>query len=272
VVKKPVITLTTDFGLKDPFAGLMKGVIYGINPDVQVIDITHGISRHDTSQAAEVIRMSYRYFPPFSAHVVVVDPGVGGSRRPIMVIVKSHCFIGPDNGVFSRIYEKIEPDFLRVLHLTAEHYFRKREGPTFDGRDIYAPVAAWYSRGIESDRFGDEIADYVRIPGSPLTIEGGKVMKGAVVTVDHFGNAITNIDRERLEEGLPGISERGMKVTYRGMPVPVARFYEDTTGSAGKLSSIMNSFGLLELFVTRGSAAKEFGITVGEEVTVSQDE
>jgi S-adenosylmethionine hydrolase len=271
MVKKPIITLTTDFGLKDPFVGLMKGVIYGINPDVHVVDITHGISRHDISEAAEVISMSYRYFPSPSAHVVVVDPGVGGKRRPIMVISGGNYFIGPDNGVFSRIYED-KSGFLKVLHLTAELYHRKREGPTFDGRDIYAPVAAWFAKDFESDRFGDEITDYVRIPGSRLTIEDGRVIKGVVVTIDHFGNAITNIGRERLEEVLADISERGLKIIYRGMPVPLARYYEESTGSAGRLSAIMNSFSLLELFVSRGNAAQEFGITVGDEVTVTRDQ
>ncbi len=129
--EKRLITLTTDFGLKDPFAGLMKGVILGINPDTHVIDLTHNIERHNIFEASQTILMSYKYFPRASIHVVVVDPGVGGNRRPILVVTEDHYFIGPDNGVFTSIFDSCQSNFFRVYHINEPHYFLPMSGSTF---------------------------------------------------------------------------------------------------------------------------------------------
>ena len=123
MLEKPIITLTTDFGLKDSFVGMMKGVILGINPQTSIIDITHNIERHNINEASQVIAMSYTYFPPTSIHIAVVDPGVGGNRRPILVVTENHYFIGPDNGIFTSIFEKENNNFFKVIDVTASHYF-----------------------------------------------------------------------------------------------------------------------------------------------------
>ncbi len=267
-MKRPVITLTTDFGLKDPFVGLMKGVIFGINPDALIVDITHNVSRHNIFEASQVISMSYGYFPPSSIHVVVVDPGVGGSRRPIMVISNNHYFIGPDNGVFLHAFEEADTEDLKVIHLTASHHFMQMSGSTFHGRDIFAPVAAWLSKGIKPNMFGDEIIDYVKIPSLRATLENDNLIKGAVVYIDNFGNAITNIRKEKVEEIKSGTSDRKLKVVYKEMRLPMADYYEDSSTSGDQLLSIINSFGLVELYSFKDSAAKKFNISIGDEVSV----
>jgi len=267
-LKSPIITLTTDFGLKDPFVGLMKGVILGINPEALIVDISHNVSRHNIFEASQLISMSYGYFPPSSIHVAVVDPGVGGNRKPIMVISKGHYFIGPDNGVFAPVFDDAGEGDLKVIHLTATHHFLQMSGSTFHGRDIFAPVSAWLSKGIEINRFGDEITDYVKIPTLRATIENGSMIKGAVVYIDNFGNAITNIRKEKIEEIKAGTSDGELRVVYKDMRLPMADFYEDSPASGDKLSSIINSFGLVELYSFKDSAAKKFNISTGDEVSV----
>ena len=163
MLERPIITLTTDYGLKDSFAGMIKGVIIGINPQAKIIDITHKIERHNIYEAAQVIGMSYKYFPPTTIHMAIVDPEVGGSRRPILVITENHYFIGPDNGIFTPVFEKENNNFFKVLHLTSSHYFLPITGNTLHGRDIFAPVAAWLSKGMDSRKFGEQIFDYVKI-------------------------------------------------------------------------------------------------------------
>lgn len=265
MLKAPIITLTTDFGLKDPFAGLMKGVILGINPDARIVDITHNIQRHNIYEASRVIAMSYKYFPPGSIHIAVVDPGVGGSRRPILVIAEDRFFIGPDNGVFTSIYEESQPEHLKVIHISASDYFLPMSGSTFHGRDIFAPVAAWLSRGTEPGKFGKEIEDHIKlnIPG-PLV--SNKTIKGRIVSVDNFGNCISNIGRDDMEELASLTSRDKIEIIYRKKQLPLADHYaEYETG----LSAIINSFGQLELFVYKGSAAENYNIKTGDSVTVT---
>ena len=151
----PIITLTTDFGLRDSFVASMKGVILGINPDVHLVDISHDIAPHDLEEAAFTVDASYRYFPKGTVHVVVVDPGVGSGRRPILVATDRYSFIGPDNGVFSLVFQQAER--LKVHQITAERYFLPNPGPTFHGRDIFAPAAAWLTKGVSPGDFGAEL-------------------------------------------------------------------------------------------------------------------
>ena len=267
-MKRPIITLTTDFGLKDPFVGLIKGVIFGINPDALIVDITHNVSRHNIFEASQVISMSYGYFPLSSIHVVVVDPGVGGSRRPIMVISKGHYFIGPDNGVFTPVFDAADEGELKVIHLTASHHFMQMSGSTFHGRDIFAPVAAWFSKGVKSSMFGDEITDYVTIPTFKATIEAGKLIKGMIIYIDNYGNAITNIRKENLEDMKAGSSDGELSVVYKEMRLPMVDYYEGSPASGDKLSSVINSFGLVELYIFKDSAVNKFNISLGDEVSV----
>jgi S-adenosylmethionine hydrolase len=259
-----IITLTTDFGYKDPFIGIMKGVILNINPVVQIVDITHGISPQNVIEAALSIEMSFTAFPHKTIHVIVVDPGVGSSRRPILVVTDYHYFVGPDNGVFSQIFNLTER--LTVIHITSEHYFMPQRSSTFHGRDIFAPVAAWLSRGINVSNFGDTITDYVTIP-VPLPVMPAKnTIEGNVIYIDHFGNAITNIKAQKIEDLFGSNIEGRLKVTVKGKEAPLKNYYSQAEDDG--IYSLINSFGYLELFVRNGNASSNFGTAVGEKVNV----
>ena len=156
-----VITLTSDFGLADHFVGVMRGVILRINPEARLVDISHEVDSYDILDGAFTLAQSYRFFPPGTIHLVVVDPGVGSARRPILVTAPSAQFVAPDNGVLSMIYER-EPD-AQVRHITRERYFLRPVSNTFHGRDIFAPVAGWLSKGVEPGEFGKVVTDYVRL-------------------------------------------------------------------------------------------------------------
>ncbi len=268
MLKRPIITLTTDFGLKDPFVGLMKGVMLSINPNAQIIDITHSISRHNIFEASQIVSMSYRYFPPTTIHVAVVDPEVGGARRPLLVVTDDYYFVGPDNGIFTPIFEEPQSNFFKVIHISSSHYFIPAKGPTFHGRDIFAPVAAWLSRGIESSKFGEKITDYVTIPVPKPTKENSNTIAGEVVSFDNFGNAVTNITKENLTKLTAIVSKDKLKVIYKDKQIPMVDYYADPDASGQSLSAIINSFGYLELFVYKESAAEKFDIKTGNSVSV----
>ncbi len=264
--QKRLITLTTDFGLKDPFAGLMKGVIFGVNPDAHVIDLTHNIQRHNIFEATQTILMSYKYFPSSSIHVVVVDPGVGGGRRPLLVAAGDHYFIGPDNGVFTSIYETCQSSFFRVYHITASHYFLPMSGSTFHGRDIFAPVSAWLSNGVEANKFGDEIDDFTRISiAKPVIAEN--TLRGEIVSFDIFGNAISNISSETLQILTPEKSRNNLKITFNSKLLPLVNYYAENEDD--NMAAIINSFGHIELFSYKNDACTKFDIKIGDSVIIS---
>ncbi len=186
-----IITLTTDFGLNDHFVGAMKGVMLQTAPDAQIVDISHAVQPFDILDGALTISQAYSYFPSGTVHVVIVDPGVGTARRPIILTGDRHLFVAPDNGVLSLIYDREERTSVR--HVTAEHYFLQPRSNTFHGRDIFAPVAASLARGVEANRFGDEITDYVRFAAPRPKPVDERTLRGIVLKVDRFGNLITNI-------------------------------------------------------------------------------
>lgn len=259
-----VVTLITDFGFRDPFAGIMKGVILNINPSAHIIDITNGISPHNILEAAIVIEMSFDSFPVGSIHIVVVDPGVGSVRRPILVAAGSHFFIGPDNGVFSQIYKLHE--IKKVIHMTDEHYFMPGRSSTFHGRDIFAPAAAWLSRGTEISNFGNSITDYVTIE-VPAPVKSSKnVLEGEIITVDSFGNAATNIKTSHLIDLYRGDYFDNLQVLFKGNKAPFRHYYSEAENKG--LYSLINSFGHLELFAYKTNASAEFGICPGDKVKV----
>lgn len=268
MLAKPIITLTTDFGLKDPFVGLVKGVILNINPEAQIIDITHNISRHNIFEASQIISMSCRYFPPTTIHVVVVDPSVGGERRPLLVITEDYYFIGPDNGLFTPVYEEFQSSFFKVMHLTASHYFLPMNGSTFHGRDVFAPAAAWLSKGLDVFKFGEEITDYVTIPSTRAKIKGG-IIKGNVISIDIFGNAITNITTGNMAKLNPDIAKSRYRVKYKSAELPLVNYYADPKASKEGLSAVINSFGHLELFVYKENAASKYNVNIGDSVEVA---
>ncbi|MFY9912437.1 MAG: SAM-dependent chlorinase/fluorinase, partial [Candidatus Sulfotelmatobacter sp.] len=188
---RPVITLTTDFGTNDHFVGAMKGVILNIAPNAQIIDICHSVQPFDVLDGALTISQAYSYFPTRTVHVVVVDPGVGTARRPIIASSDKYHFVAPDNGVLSLVYAREER--MHVRHVTSEHYFLQPVSNTFHARDIFSPVAAYLVKEVESQKFGDEVEDYVRFNApKPKAVDQNR-LRGVVLKVDRFGNLITNI-------------------------------------------------------------------------------
>jgi S-adenosylmethionine hydrolase len=260
-----VITLTTDFGYRDPFAGIMKGVILSINPFVHIIDITHDIGPQNILEAALAIEMSFNSFPHKTIHVVVVDPGVGSSRRHIIVTTGKYFFVGPDNGVFSLIYQSPREN-LAVVHITSEHYFLSQKSSTFHGRDIYAPVAAWLSRDIDVSKFGEVITDYVKIPLPVPTLQAQNILEGEVVYIDSFGNAITNIKTHHMNNLYGSNLVDHPAVLFKGNAVPFKHYYSEAEATG--LYSLINAFGSLELFVYKGNASSDFAIRIGDKVSV----
>ena len=259
-----VITLTTDFGYRDPFVGIMKGVILNINPLVHIVDITHDISPQNILEAALAIEMSFDSFPRRTIHVVIVDPGVGSTRRPILVATGRYYFIGPDNGVFSQIYKLNEPK--TVIHITAERYFMPRRSSTFHGRDIFAPVAAWLSRYIKESNFGNSITDYVTIAVPAPTFASKTVLEGEIISIDRFGNGITNIKNQHISDLYGRNYVENPEVLFKGSKMPFKHNYSEAEGTG--LNSLINSFGYLELFVYKGNASADFDVHIGEKARV----
>ncbi|MCK5236503.1 MAG: SAM-dependent chlorinase/fluorinase [Deltaproteobacteria bacterium] len=192
-----IITLTSDFGLRDPWVGAMKGVILSIVHGARMVDITHEIAPGAILDASFVIGEVFDTYPEGTVHLVVVDPGVGTERRGIVIEAAGRIFIGPDNGVFSSIINL--PEFSQAIHLTNEKFFRHPVSTTFHGRDVFAPVAAHIINGIALSELGEPIDDPVTIEKAKTVTEDG-VIKGEVVYVDRFGNLITNISRKELAE------------------------------------------------------------------------
>ncbi|MEW5744047.1 MAG: SAM-dependent chlorinase/fluorinase [Nitrospirota bacterium] len=253
-----IITLTTDFGLKDPFVGEMKGAVLTIHRPAILVDITHEITSHDIREGAFVIGSSYRYFPSGTIHVAVVDPGVGSERRPIIVEADGHCFVGPDNGIFS-FPLSLFPD-ARVFHSTEERYMLAQESPTFQGRDIFAPVAAWLAKGTKVEELGPRIND-PEVFSLPLPRIEGETVTGEVISIDKFGNAITTITKNDLSS----FGDR-YSAALNGTPVSPLKYYGEARDR--NLHCLINSSGYLELFVALGSAAALFSIKRGDRVVV----
>ena len=256
-----LITLTTDFGYTDPFVGIMKGVIYGINPQAQVVDLSHGIPAQNIMAAALVLRQSVRYFPRGTIHVAVVDPGVGSTRRPLLIEFEESYFIGPDNGVLSLVMEEKTPG--RIIHLSNPAYQLQPTSATFHGRDIFAPAAAYLSRGVAPEAFGETIKDFARLTW-PGVMKTGTTIKGEIVYIDGFGNLFTSISADDLKE----VRERKLRITLRdlsilGLAANYAAVEQD------KYLALINSWGLLEIAVYKGSAQQCSGAIIGDKVEVT---
>lgn len=253
-----IITLTTDFGYKDPFVGEMKGVILSINPFITLVDITHGIEPYNIEEGAFVIGSSYKYFPSGTIYIAVVDPGVGSERRPIIIEADGCYFVGPDNGIFS--YVLSFSSNVKVIHITEERYMFSKDSPTFQGRDIFAPVAAWLSKGIALEAFGCTIDDFKMFEIQLPEIEGD-IISGEVIYIDRFGNAITNIRKTDLQK----FGEQ-FCVEVKGRVIQPVKNYSQAAGRG--LYCLVNSSSHLEIFVNMGSASHLFDINKHEKVTV----
>src|SRR5436190_3126827 len=255
---EPLVTLTTDFGLADHFAGVMRGVILGICPAARIVDITHECAAFDTADAAFTIAQAYPYFPPRTAHVVVVDPGVGTSRRPILIEAAGQFFVGPDNGVFSFV---LSQETCSVRAITNSKYFLEPVSQTFHGRDIFASVAAHLVKGVAPARIGGPVEDFLR----PRSIKPDRTARrgwtGTILKVDRFGNIITNFlaaDFTRVLEG-PFEMSVGLREVTR-----LAHNYEQF--GIGELFTIVGSSGYFEISAGQASAAKILGVVAGAPV------
>jgi S-adenosyl-L-methionine hydrolase (adenosine-forming) len=262
-----IITLTTDFGLADHFVGVVKGVILSIHSDVELVDISHEVGSYDITEGALTLLQSYHYFPPGTIHLVVVDPGVGTARRPILATTPRHHFVAPDNGVLSAVFER--ENALEVRHLTTDHYWLKPVSHTFHGRDIFAPVAAWLSKGVEPSNFGDLITDHIRIvlPKPARRPEAGHLrVEGAVLRIDKFGNLITNLTREDVPELFAEIPPP-FRMVINGHEVTTLRrsFAE---GESSEVFAVLGSSGFIEIGTNRCSAARVLGAGRGVPVSV----
>jgi hypothetical protein len=257
----PIITLTTDFGTSDHLVGTMKGVILNINPAVRIVDINHSVVPYDLLDGALSIASAYSFFPARTVHVVVVDPGVGTDRRPILVSAGNQYFIAPDNGILSMIYER---ESCTVRHITAEHYFLNPISPTFHGRDIFAPSAAFLSKTYQTDAFGEVVTDFVRFT-MPKAKADGPAIKGVVLRVDAFGNLMTNLTAENIPAG----SLQGGPIHLSVSGKPIGQFARTfAAGNPGEPIAIIGSTGYVEIAVNRGNAARTLGVGRGAEVTL----
>lgn len=265
MARTSIITLTTDFGLNDHFVGAMKGVILELAPDAQIIDINHSVQAFDVLDGALTISQAYSYYPSGTVHMVIVDPGVGTARRPILLTGDRHQFVAPDNGVLSLVYDREER--ISVRHITSEHYFLQPRSNTFHARDIFSPVAAYLAKGVDPDRFGDEITDYVRFNAPRPKPVDERTLRGVVLKVDRFGNLITNI----TPQDLPALFEANtpaFNVTV-GTKSQINRMYTSyADGTPGEVFGILGSMGYLELAANRGSAFQLLGAGKGSEVNV----
>lgn len=253
-----LITLTTDFGQSDHFAGAMKGAILSIAPRARIVDITHEIAPYDLNEAAFVIAQAWKYFPKRTIHVVVVDPGVGSERRPILAEAAGHFFITPDNGVLSMIYDAA-PHKVRVI--SNPKLARKQVSRTFHGRDIFAPAAAHLARGVPAAQFGKIIHDYIRSFLVKPTRLSRRDWCGIVLKVDRFGNLITNLHIDDFPDvkTQPIELRAGLERIHR-----LALTYSEA--AIGELFAIVGSSGYIEVAANQASASKILGCEAGSPV------
>lgn len=256
----PIITLLTDFGLRDAYVGAMKGVILTIAPGTTLVDLSHDIPPQDVTAAAFVLSSAWHFFPQGTIHLAVVDPGVGTSRRPLAVSAQGHYFIAPDNGLLSLVLREEVP--FQAVALTNPRYWRiPSPSFTFHGRDVFAPAAAHVARGVPLSALGEPLTDIVRLSWPlPTRLPGGG-LRGEIVYIDHFGNAVTNLPGALVEPYHEGwfcagpFRLRGLSATYadvqRGAPL-----------------ALIGSHGFLEFAIREGSAAQEGRLQVGTKVEV----
>jgi S-adenosylmethionine hydrolase len=260
---RPIITLTTDFGSSDHFVGAMKGVILDIVPEAQIVDICHSVQAFDVLDGALTISQAYSYFPTRTVHVVVVDPGVGTARRPILASSDKYHFVAPDNGVLSMIYAREAR--MHVRHITSQHYFLQPVSNTFHARDIFSPVAAYLAREVDSLKFGDEVEDYVRFSApKPKAVDENR-LRAVVLKVDRFGNLVTNITPQDAPMLFAGGKAFKIVVGSREITEIRSAYAE---GAPGEVIGVLGSMGFLEIAANRGAAAQLTGAGKGSDVTV----
>ena len=289
----PLITLTTDFGLDDPFVGIMKGVILNIEPDARIIDITHNIEPQNILQAARVLNATYPWYPRETIHIVVVDPDVGGpessknsiakkktshsnksvlslitegrgpvGKRPILIQSQFQTFIGPDNGVLTPALGSKS----KVYELNNQKYFLKNISNTFHGRDLFAPVGAWIANGIPPSKMGPRLLKPTQL-NMPEATQKNEWIEGEIIYIDHFGNATTNISLELIEKTYSSTDTIEISAGKEKINGLVTGYYQVSLGQPG---AILNSWNQLEIFCRENSAEKELKLKLGQPVTLKK--
>jgi S-adenosylmethionine hydrolase len=271
LVRRPVITLTTDFGLKDHYVAAVKASVLNVNPDAAIVDISHAIQPQDVEQAAFLLACSYAYFPRGSIHVVVVDPGVGTQRHGLALETEDYVFVGPDNGVLSaalpdsvretsddrRPLPVALPKSLQARWITNSRYHRLPVSPTFHARDIFGPVAGHLSLNVAISEFGPELTELIALRPFRAEPKPDGSLEGRVVHIDRFGNLITTIRADQLPSAatvnVAGRVISGLSPTYAEASGPAA---------------LIGSCGYLEIAVTNRSAERELGVGRGDLVIV----
>ncbi len=264
---RPVVALLTDFGVRDHYAGTMKGVVLSICPEATIVDISHDVPPHDVLSAALELAASYKYFPAGAVFLVVVDPGVGSARRPIAAEAGDYRFVAPDNGVLSAVFKDLAPR--RVVELTERRFARPTVSRTFEGRDRFAPAAGWLAKGTELKALGRTLTDYLRlaIPDPAVT---DREVQGEVLRVDRFGNLITNIDRRSVDR-LGRLGE--ITVEIRAGEHRVGRLVSTYSEIVpGEVCTLFGSTEHLEVAANSASAADTLGLGRGAAVSVTRVE
>jgi S-adenosylmethionine hydrolase len=260
-MNRPIITLTTDFGTKDGNVGAVKGVIMRINPKVEIVDVTHEIKPFDSFGAAFTLNNFYRYFPQNTIHLVVIDPGVGSKRQPLLLQTPDFLFVGPDNGVFSFILQNEEID--EIISISNRKYFLSKISPTFHARDIFAPVAAYLSLGVDIREFGVPATECSQL-FIPLTKASRRGIVGEIIHVDNFGNLITNIEEKSIQDE----RIKFIEIKRRRISQTAKSYYEIPEGNIGAL---IGSSGFLEIATNRGNAAELVKADVDTKVRIIFD-
>lgn len=260
---RPVIALLTDFGTRDHYAGTMKGVALGICPDATFVDITHDIPPHDVLAGALELVASYRYFPVGTIFLVVVDPGVGSTRRPIAGEAGGHRFVAPDNGVLTLAFKETPPE--RVVELTERRYARSTVSRTFEGRDRFAPAAAWLAKGIDLSGLGRVLTTWHTLDVPEPALAEDRIV-GEVLRVDRFGNLVTNLDRHIFERFA---SAGSIEIVAGTQAVgKVVATYADA--EPGTVCALFGSSEHLEVAVNGGSASERLNLARGARVCITR--
>jgi S-adenosyl-L-methionine hydrolase (adenosine-forming) len=254
LTRSGIITLTTDFGLDDAYVGIVKAVLLSIFPGAALVDITHNIAPQNLEEASYILYTSVKYFPTATVHLAVVDPGVGSSRRPILVQSRGQFLVGPDNGVFTDFLD----DAAKVFFLNRPQFFLSHVSHTFHARDVFAPVAAHLARGTEPEQMGELISDPARLERLKPVCEPDRIV-GSVIYIDRFGNMITNIKANQVDDDsvvrVMGKEIQGVSSSYSEKP-------------KGTLLAVIGSSGLLEIALASDSAALRLKGSIGQAVEV----
>jgi S-adenosylmethionine hydrolase len=255
-----ILTLTTDFGKNGSYVGAVKGVLLMINPRIKIIDITHEISCFNILEGALVLNSSYLFFPKGTIHLAVVDPGVGGKRKGILIQTDNHYFIGPDNGLFSFIFEKEK--IRGIFDLTNSKYFLNKPSTTFQARDVFAPVSAYLSLGVDPKEFGTMTKECYKFK-LPQPVYKNDHITGEIIYIDRFGNLVSNINSNLVKE------EKMVQLKIGNKKLGHLRNYYAEV-KEGEIIALVGSNNLLEIAVNQGNAQKILKAKIGDKITIEK--